>query len=112
MGVTKLLIDDHGARAQFDNGAAPDHHATGRHLAVKAAMFFERHRAVAAIAQTGRVEPQGVAHEKCLIRRATKKIRHIEMAHIIAFPLLGDALITGHELGEKIGLAGHVGRCA
>ena len=30
------------------------------------------------------------------------------MAHIIALPFLGDALITGHEFIEKFSLAGHV----
>ena len=56
--VPKLLIDHHCAFAWLDNGTAPDHHAAGCHLAVKTAMFFKRHRTVAAVTQSRGSRPK------------------------------------------------------
>ena len=70
-------------------------------------MFFKRHRTVAAVTQSRGVKAQSMACEKCLIRRSAKIMGYIEMAHIIAFPFLGDALITEHKFVKKLSFAGH-----
>ena len=57
---------------------APNHHAAGCHLAVKTAMFFKRHRTVAAVTQSCRVKAQSMACEKCLIRRSAKIMGYID----------------------------------